>query len=148
MMMRSAVESNIDDRFAHAFRAGATLLFAVMAPACISSSPAPTTPVANVPPVAAFVYSPVSPIQAGQTQVAFNGSQSADSDGTVVSYIWDFGDTTPQQTVATPTITHVFPVTTSTCVDITYTVLLTVTDNGGARGSTSNTIVVTQPCPQ
>ncbi len=148
MMTRRAVEFSIDDRFGSAVRVCATLLIAVVAPACISSSPVPTTPVANVPPVAAFVYSPVSPIQAGQTQVAFNASQSADSDGTIVSYTWDFGDTTPQQTVTAPTIPHVFPVTTSTCVDITYTVLLTVTDNGGARGSTSNTIVVTQPCPQ
>lgn len=132
---------------ARAVSLGATLLFAVMAPACISSSSTPTV-TANVAPMAAFVYSPVSPVLAGQTPVAFNASESVDSDGRITTYNWDFGDASAQQTSAEPTITHVFPVTTSTCVDITYTVLLTVTDNAGARASFSNTIAVTQPCPQ
>lgn len=131
--------------FAKAASLGATLAFMVQVPACISSSP---TVAANVAPTAAFVFSPVSPILAGQTQVAFNASQSVDRDGRIASYAWDFGDASAQQTTTSPTITHVFPVTTSTCVNVTYTVLLTVTDNAGARGSFSSTVVVTQPCPQ
>ena len=101
----------------------------------------------NVPPVALFVYSPVSPIDAGQTQVVFNASGSTDSDGTIASFTWDFGDTTAQQTTQAATVTHVFPKT-SRCVDITYTVLLTVTDNKGGTNSASNTVTVTNlPAP-
>lgn len=126
---------------------GAALLLLVVAPACISSSSTPTV-TANVSPTAAFVFSPVSPILAGQTSVAFNASESVDSDGRITAYTWDFGDATAQQTTTAPTLTHVFPITTSTCVDITYTVLLTVTDNAGAHASFSTQVVVTQPCPQ
>jgi len=132
---------------ARAASLGVALLSAVLVPACISSSSSPTV-APNVVPMAAFVFSPVSPILAGQTQVTFNASESVDSDGRIAAYTWDFGDTSAQQTSTVPTITHVFPVTTSTCVDITYTVLLTVTDNAGGQASFSNTISVTQRCPQ
>ena len=110
--------------------------------ACASNVAAP-----NVPPTATFVYSPVSPIDAGQTQVVFNASGSTDSDGSIASYAWDFGDATAQHTTQVATITHVFPKT-SRCVDITYAVLLTVTDNKGGTGSASNTVTVTNlPAP-
>ena len=41
---------------------------------------------ANVPPTAAFTST------ASDLVVAFDGSASADSDGTLASYAWDFGD--------------------------------------------------------
>ena len=119
------------------------LALGLSAGACAGSAPAAP----NVPPVASFVYSPVSPINAGQTQVVFNATGSTDSDGSIASYQWDFGDGTAGQTTATVTITHVFPKT-SRCVDITYTVLLTVTDNKGATNTANNTVTVTNlPVP-
>ncbi len=102
----------------------------------------------NVPPIASFVYSPVSPINAGQTVVTFNASGSTDSDGQIASYTWNFGDGTPEETHTTATATHVFPDTPATCLEIVYTVLLTVTDDKGARGSASQTARVTElPAP-
>jgi hypothetical protein len=101
----------------------------------------------NVPPVASFVYSPVSPINAGQTVVTFNASGSTDSDGQVASYTWNFGDGTPEETHPTPTTTHLFPDTPATCLEIVYTVLLTVTDDQGARASASQTARITELPP-
>ena len=46
----------------------------------------------NIPPVASFIFSPVSPIVSGQSVVVFNASGSDDADGTVRSYTWEFGD--------------------------------------------------------
>jgi PKD repeat protein len=123
------------------------LFFGLLSLTSFVSACASNVETANVPPVAIFVYSPVSPINAGQTQVVFNASGSTDSDGSIASYTWDFGDTTAQQTTQAASITHVFPKT-SRCVDITYTVLLTVTDNKGATNSASNTVTVTNlPAP-
>jgi len=101
----------------------------------------------NVPPVASFIYSPVSPINAGQTVVVFNASGSTDADGQIVSYTWNFGDGTPEETRPTATTSHVFPDTPATCLEIVYTVLLTVTDDKGARGSASQTARVTELPP-
>ena len=103
--------------------------------------------VPNVPPVPSFVYSPVSPINAGQTVVTFNASGSTDTDGQVASYTWNFGDGTPEETRSTATTTHVFPDTPATCLEIVYTVLLTVADDKGAKASTSQTARVTELPP-
>ena len=101
----------------------------------------------NVPPVASFVYSPVSPINSGQTVVTFIASGSTDEDGQIASYTWNFGDGTPEQTRTTATVTHLFPDTQATCLEIVYTVLLTVTDDKGAKASTSQTARVTELPP-
>jgi hypothetical protein len=101
----------------------------------------------NVPPTASFVYSPVSPINSGQTVVTFIASGSTDTDGQVVSYTWNFGDGSPEETRTTSTITHLFPDTPATCLEIVYTVLLTVTDDKGAKASTSQTARVTELPP-
>jgi PKD repeat protein len=61
--------------------------------------------------------------------IAFDGSGSSDSDGTITSYEWDFGDGT---TATGPTATHNF-----SGVGF-HTVFLTVTDDDGA--STTETI--------
>lgn len=102
----------------------------------------------NVPPTAGFIYSPVSPIVAGRTPVVFNASSSRDSDGKIASYVWNFGDGTPEQVVGTASVTHVFPDTPATCSNITYAVLLVVVDNGGDRGFASQNVTVSEDCPR
>jgi PKD repeat protein len=98
----------------------------------------------NVPPTAAFVFSPVSPIYAGQTSVVFNADASLDSDGRITTYRWNFGDGTPEVATDTPTATHVFPATGS-CVSSVYTVQLVVTDDAGDRSFASAVVTVLPP---
>ena len=71
----------------------------------------------NVPPAASFTYT--------CTDLAcdFDGSASYDSDGTIVSYEWDFGD---DGTGSGPTPSHTYT------ADGNYTVTLTVTDDDAA----------------
>lgn len=102
----------------------------------------------NVPPAAAFIFSPVSPIVAGSTAVVFNASGSLDADGRIVSYVWDFGDGTPSQTDPGPVATHVFPDRPSTCVQFVYAVLLAVVDDKGDRDTASQNVTVTENCPR
>ena len=66
--------------------------------------------------------------------VTFNGSGSADSDGSIVSYSWNFGDGAQGSGVQA---TH------SYSSGGTYTVTLTVTDNHGATGVATTTANVT-----
>jgi len=56
--------------------------------------------------------------------------QAHDPDGTIVSYEWDFGDSSPPSNSAS-SLSHVFP------VPGTYTVKLMVIDNEGAMGMDS-----------
>ncbi|WP_313790931.1 PKD domain-containing protein [Allomuricauda sp. SCSIO 65647] len=72
-------------------------------------------------------------------QVTFTGSNSTDSDGTVESYAWDFGDG--------GTSTEADPVYTFNTVG-TYDVELTVTDDGGLTNTDSVTITVNEPNQQ
>jgi microbial collagenase len=99
----------------------------------------------NLAPTASFVYSPVAPIVAGETVVSFNASASQDSDGRITSYVWNFGDGTPEVTNAGAATTHVFPV--RGCQEAIYTVLLTVTDDTGLSGFASQTVQVLPPGP-
>lgn len=102
----------------------------------------------NVPPVAQFILSPVSPINAGQTTVTFNAAGSRDSDGTLSRYTWNFGDGTGEVSGPDAVITHLFPDTPATCLEIVYTVLLTVADDQGATNSASREAkVVELPTP-
>ncbi|HEU5223296.1 MAG TPA: PKD domain-containing protein [Candidatus Lumbricidophila sp.] len=81
----------------------------------------------NVTPTAAFATT------ATDVDVTFDGSTSSDSDGSIASYAWNFGDGTTG-TGANPTHTY------ATAGDKTVT--LTVTDNRGATGSVTQTITV------
>ncbi|WP_158437797.1 PKD domain-containing protein [Naasia lichenicola] len=90
------------------------------------------TPPANAAPTAAFTSTP------NGLAVGFNGSTSTDSDGTIASYAWNFGDGTTG-TGATTSRTY--------AAAGTYTATLTVTDNGGATNSTSRSITVTSAPP-
>ena len=67
--------------------------------------------------------------------VSFNGSGSADSDGSIVSYDWDFGDGNTGTGVST---SHTY------ASDATFTVTLTVTDNAG-DSDTNTTTAMIQP---
>jgi hypothetical protein len=93
-----------------------------------------------VAPLADFVFTPVSPIYAGQTAVVFNGGLSVAATGSIRSYSWDFGDGTAPAASASSSVTHVFPA--GICVETTYAVLLTITDERDQRASASNPVRV------
>ena len=84
----------------------------------------------NQPPTASFTP------DIDHLSVNFNGSASSDTDGTISSYAWDFGD---GQTGSGVTTTHVYGSPGS------YTVTLTVTDDDSAVGTTSATVLTTAP---
>jgi PKD repeat protein len=92
----------------------------------VSAPPAP-----NSPPTASFTATPTG---GTAPQVVEFTANAGDSDGTIVSYDWDFGDNSTSR-LTDPSHTY----TTAG----TYTVTLTVTDNEGAQGSTSKTISIT-----
>jgi len=82
---------------------------------------------------------PIARISASTTNeirgvpISFDGSQSSDSDGTIQSYTWDFGDGI---VTSAKTTTHAFD-------DAgTYTVKLIVTDNNGATDVDQITITI------
>ena len=88
---------------------------------------------ANQPPTANFTFTVTN-----QT-VAFNGSSSTDPDGSIASYAWDFGDASTG-TGATPSHAYALPGT--------YSVTLTVTDNGGVTHSKTVDVTVLPPATQ
>ena len=69
------------------------------------------------------------------TYTEFDGSASYDPDGTIVSYEWDFGD---GHTGSGETTSHHYDAPNGR----TYNVTLTVTDNDGARNSSTITVDV------
>jgi PKD repeat protein len=69
---------------------------------------------------------------------AFDGSTSADDDGTISNYQWDFGDSTTGSGV-TPTHNY--------SVGGTYNVSLTVTDNRGGTNTITKPVTVQDPPP-
>jgi parallel beta-helix repeat protein len=89
----------------------------------------------NQPPIASGIYTPVHPVV--NQIIAFNASNSTDPDGTITNYEWDFGDGTKGIGV---TVNHSYSRAGS------YTVILAVTDNDGAKNSCTAYIVIT-PTP-
>jgi PKD repeat protein len=87
----------------------------------------------NVAPTAAFTSSKVS------LALTVDGTTSTDSDGTISSYDWNWGDSTTHGTGSTSSHTY--------ATAGTYTVTLTVTDNGGLTGTTSASVTVTGGTP-
>ena len=85
---------------------------------------------ANQPPVGAFTSS------CTDLACGFDASTSTDSDGTIVSYTWNFGDGTTG-TGVTPTHTY--------AAGGTYNVTLTTTDDGGASTYTTHPVTVNAP---
>ncbi|MCC6495671.1 MAG: PKD domain-containing protein [Propionibacteriaceae bacterium] len=88
------------------------------------------TAVANVKPVAAFTSN------VNDLAVSFNATGSSDSDGTVASYSWDFGDG-QDGTGATPSHTYASAGS--------YDVVLTVTDDDGATDSVTHAVEAVAP---
>ncbi len=87
--------------------------------------------VSNTAPVAAVSANATS-VLVGE-DITFSGTGSTDSDGSISSYSWDFGDTY-SSTSSGPT--HAYTSAGS------YTVTLTVTDNDGATDTETVTITV------
>jgi PKD repeat protein len=89
-------------------------------------------------PIAAFTFSPTDP-QPGDT-VSFNASASTPPSGRkIVSYKWDFGDSSPIVTSASPLTTHKYT------SERSYTVTLVVTDDLGKTGTTTQVVPVKLP---
>ncbi len=84
----------------------------------------------NQPPVASFTQT------CTLLSCSFDASASHDTDGTIASYSWDFGDGTTASGAAP---VHAFPQTGS------YPVVLTVTDDRGGNGTASATVAVIGP---
>ncbi|OUE27402.1 PKD domain-containing protein [Clavibacter michiganensis] len=94
-------------------------------------APAPVPVPANQAPTAAFTST------AKDLTASFDGSTSADADGTVVSYAWTFGDGT---TGTGRTVDHAY------AAAGTYAVSLTVTDDKGlVSAKKDGTVTVTAP---
>jgi PKD repeat protein len=84
-------------------------------------------------PSASFTYSPSNPTT-GES-VSFDGTGSSDPDGSISSYSWDFqNDGTEDATGSTASHTY------SSSGD--YTAALTVTDDGGATDTSTQTVSV------
>ena len=84
-------------------------------------------PEPNEPPTAAFSYS------CTELDCTFDGSASSDSDGTIESYEWSFGD---GNGAFGEVVSHAY------ANDGSYTASLTVTDNDGDSDSTSQQVTV------
>ena len=92
--------------------------------------PPPPPPAENVAPTAALS------VNCQDLTCTFDASGSSDSDGTITSYEWSFGDATTGSDEST---TH------SYTQPGTYIVTLTVTDDDGATDSASDTVNATDP---
>jgi hypothetical protein len=86
----------------------------------------------NTPPTASFTDSCTN------LACTFDGNDSSDSDGTILSYAWSFGD---GSTATGAQVSHTY------AAAGTYTVVLTVTDDGGSTGSTEGVVTVTAAAP-
>ncbi|QDY88907.1 PKD domain-containing protein [Arthrobacter sp. UKPF54-2] len=98
--------------------------------ASVTNTVTVTAPPPNKPPTAAFT-SAVNNLTA-----AFDAAGSADADGTISGYAWDFGD---GGTGTGTTASHSYAAAGS------YQVTLTVTDDDGATGQLTRTVTVTAP---
>ena len=92
--------------------------------------PPPPPPAENVAPTAEIA------INCEGLTCTFDASGSSDSDGTITSYAWNFGDGTAGSGEST---TH------SYTQPGTYSVTLTVTDDDGATGDSSGSATATDP---
>ena len=97
------------------------------------------TVIPNLAPVAVANATPSS--GPGPLEVQFSSAGTHDPDGTIVSYHWNFGDSSypPEQSEANPV--HTFLQTGS----LTYQVTLEVRDNDGAVTETSVEVRITPP---
>jgi PKD repeat protein len=92
-----------------------------------------TAPPVNEAPTAAFTNT------AADLTASFDATSSSDVDGTVASYAWAFGDGT---TGTGATTSHAY------AAAGTFSVVLTVTDNGGVTGTVTKSVTVSAPPAQ
>ena len=90
------------------------------------------------PPIARFTVTP-RPVDRGAA-VTFNASSSVDPDGTIVSYAWDFGDSSPAGSGVTKT--HAY------ALAGTYLVILNVTDNSSLWSRVTHQVAVRNRGPR
>ncbi len=90
----------------------------------------------NIPPYAAFSYSPSEPFET--EDVLFDASESYDSDGGIIFSEWDFGDGEKGEGMAA-SHQYVFPGK--------YAVRLLIRDNGGEGRSSARYVVVSSVQP-
>ena len=93
-----------------------------------------TDPTQNDPPIASFIALQGSGLEA--LTVGFDAHASFDPDGSIVSYSWAFGDGNGGNG---PNVTHDYTTGGS------YTATLTVEDNQGDTGTTSQTLTLVEP---
>lgn len=92
-------------------------------------------PAVNTPPTASFTHTCY-----GGATCSFTSTSTDAAPGTIAAVAWNFGDGT---TAAVPNPTHVYLIS----VPRDFTVTLTVTDNQGATGVTTQTFTVSPPPP-
>ncbi len=110
------------------------ILFLVLAIFLAGCGGVTTPPITtNQSPIASFTANPTSGI--APLEVSFNASNSSDSDGSIVSYTWDFKD---GSTGNGKTLNHTFSSIGN------YNVELTVTDDKGATDTTTKNITMTE----
>ncbi len=96
-----------------------------------------TADIAGVPNVAPTADADGPYLGTAGLPVTFDGSGSVDPDGTIVSYMWSFGD---GNTGTGMSPTHIY------AAEGSYTVTLTVTDDGGLTNSDTSTALI-DPAP-
>jgi RHS repeat-associated protein len=89
----------------------------------------------NAPPTSVFTH---DGLEVSLEILTFDGRESIDPDGSIVSYEWDFGD---GMTTTGPYVTHAFP------AGGTFTVALTVMDNKGAEASSNAVLNISDNQP-
>lgn len=88
----------------------------------------------NVRPTAEFSFTPSGAEVPELLTVDFDAGASADTDGTIQTYSWNFGDSSAAGSGATPQ--HVYN------APGTYNVTLTITDNLGGTASKTNSVAI------
>jgi chitodextrinase len=115
-----------DGQAAISYSAGTSVQLALL-----EGSGPPPTPSDNLPPTASFTFYPTSGVY--PLTATFNAGSSADSDGQIVSYHWNFGDGADG---TGPVVSHVYE------REGLFRVVLRVTDDDGATAQTSGSLEV------